>query len=184
MTNIMENYQLRPIAEQDLHLVLEWRNSETIHSCMLTDHRITWEEHFNWFQRMKSQTPKRNFVFAYRGHPIGYIGYTEFDEENHTCSPGAYLAPDAAAPTEAALCLFYTSIDYAFTQLDMIRLNTDVFADNERALKLDLFLGYEIHHEEDHHVIKNGQDKLVYRLILDKDHWQSYINSLTQYLSL
>ena len=182
--DIMEKYQLRPIEERDLQAVLEWRNSESVHSRMLTDHMITWEEHYQWFQRMKSQTPKRNFVFDYQDRPIGYIGYTEFDEDNHICSPGAYLAPSVSVPKEAALCLFYTSIDYAFTQLGMVCLNTDVFADNVRALKLDLFLGYEILHEENHHVMKNGQKKLAHRLSLDKNRWLSHKDGLAQYLSI
>lgn len=181
--NVLGNYQLRPLEEKDLKTVLAWRNADAIHSQMLTDHKITWEEHYGWFQRMKEQTLKRNFVFFYQGTPIGYIGYTEFDEDGHTCSPGAYLAPGINAPKEAALCLFYTSIDYAFEYLGMVRLNTDVFADNKRALKLDTFLGYEIIHDEDHHVTKNGQEKLVYRLVLDKEKWKKHKEELMPYIS-
>ena len=63
MVQILSEYTLRPIGEQDLKLVLEWRNSKRVHSQMLTDHKITWEEHYAWFQRMKEQPIKRNFVF-------------------------------------------------------------------------------------------------------------------------
>lgn len=41
----MEEYSVRPLEEKDLRLVLDWRNSERVHSKMLTDHKITWEEH-------------------------------------------------------------------------------------------------------------------------------------------
>ena len=132
--NKIMNYTLRPLEEKDLPLILEWRNSDRVHSQMLTNHRITWDEHYAWFQRMKEQSIRRNFVFEYRGKPIGYIGYIEFDEEQHSCSPGAYLGENIVAPKDAALCLFYASIEYAFTELNMKRLNTDVFADNKRAL--------------------------------------------------
>lgn len=181
---VIKNYSLRALEERDLRLILEWRNSNRVHEQMLTDHKITWEEHNNWFQRMKEQRIKRNFVFEYQGEPIGYIGYTEFDEEKHTCSPGAYMGENVNAPMEAALCLFYTSIEYAFTNLNMLRLNTDVFADNKRALKLDYFLGYERNSDEDHYVEKNGNKKLAYRLLMDKNKWLSHKMTLVDYLSI
>lgn len=178
----MKEYSLRPIEEKDLRLILSWRNAERIHEQMLTDHRISWEEHYEWFQRMQSQTLKRNFVFEYLGTPVGYIGYTEYDEEKHTCSPGAYLGENINAPHDAALCLFYTSIDYAFVHLGMQKLNTDVFADNKRALKLDKFLGYEIVTDKNHYVTKNGVSKLTYRLELDRDKWLENKKNLAIYL--
>ena len=177
------NYTLRPLEEKDLPIILEWRNSEKVHSKMLTDHKITWEEHYSWYQRMKGQPIKRNLVFEYNETPIGYIGYTEFDDEKHTCSPGAYLGENIIAPKDAALCLFYASIDYAFTKLNMLKLNTDVFADNKRALKLDEFLGYEIIQSETHYIVKNGKEKLTYRLVLDKEKWLNHKKSLQSYLS-
>lgn len=35
----MEEYSVRPLEEKDLRLVLDWRNSERVHSKMLTDHK-------------------------------------------------------------------------------------------------------------------------------------------------
>ena len=133
---------------------------------------------------MKGQPIKRNLVFEYRDTPIGYIGYTEYDEEQNSCSPGAYLGENIEAPKDAALCLFYTSIEYAFMELNMQRLNTDVFADNKRALKLDKFLGYEIIVADDHYVQKNGKEKLTHRLVLTKEKWLRYKQSLRSYLSV
>ncbi len=181
---VIKQYTVRPLEEKDLRLILDWRNSDKVHSQMLTDHKITWDEHYGWFQCMKEQTVKRNLVFEYQGEPIGYIGYTEYDEEKHTCSPGAYLGENVIVPKDAALCLFYTSIEYAFAQLNMLRLNTDVFADNKRALKLDKFLGYEIITDENHYTNKNGQEKLTYRLVLDKKKWLKHKQSLQSYLSI
>lgn len=43
------NYTLRPLEEKDLPIILEWRNSEKVHSKMLTDHKITWEEYYSWY---------------------------------------------------------------------------------------------------------------------------------------
>lgn len=183
MTEFMD-YILRPFEDKDLLVILEWRNSDKVHSQMLTDHKITWEEYYSWFQRMKEQPVKRNLVFEYKGEPIGYIDYTEYDDKNHTCLPGAYLGENISTPKDAALCLFYASIEYAFTELNMERLNTDVFADNKRALKLDKFLGDEIIAEDDHYVTKNGREKLTHRLVMTKEKWLIPKKSLHSYISV
>ena len=183
MTEVFHEYHLRPMEERDLRLVLGWRNSPKVHDMMLTDHEITWDEHDTWFKRMDAQPIKRNFVFVYQGKPIGYIGYTEYDKDHHTCSPGAYLGNVSNLPPDAALCLFYVSVDYAFQYMDMIQLNTDVFADNTRALKLDTFLGYDIDHTQDHQTIKNGKERLTYRLIMTKDKWFKQKEKVAKYFS-
>ena len=59
----MSEYSLRPLEERDLQMVLQWRNSERVHSKMLTDHKIVWEEQFAWFQRIKDNPIKRNLIF-------------------------------------------------------------------------------------------------------------------------
>ena len=183
MSEIVREYHLRPIEERDLRLLLDWRNSSKVHDMMLTDHEITWEEHYAWFQRMEAEPIKRNFVFTYQGKSIGYIGYTEYDEDCRTCSPGAYLGGVSNLPPDAALCLFYVSVDYAFQYMDMLQLNTDVFADNRRAIKLDTFLGYDIDHTQDHQVKKKGEEKLAYRLIMTKDKWLKQKENVAKYFS-
>ena len=175
-------YTLRPIEEKDLRIILKWRNSDKVHSQMLTNHKISWDEHYSWFQNMKKQAVKRNFVFEYDGESIGYIGYTEYDETNHTCSPGVYLGDNVTAPKDAALYLFVASIEYAFYKLNMQKLNTDVFADNKTALILDEFLGYEIVPNKEHYVVKNGEEKLTYRLILSKEKWLKHKKILQSYI--
>ena len=109
----MSEYSLRPLEERDLQMVLQWRNSERVHSKMLTDHKIVWEEHFAWFQRIKDNPIKRNLIFEFLGRPIGYIGYTEYDEEKGCCSPGAYLG-ETEVPIDAGITLFYMAVEYAF----------------------------------------------------------------------
>lgn len=139
----MEEYSVRPLEEKDLRLVLDWRNSERVHSKMLTDHKITWEEHLAWFQRSKDNPVKRNLVFCYQDRPIGYIGYTEYDDVNMICSPGPYLG-ETDVPIDAGITLFYIAVEYAFAELHMKSLETSVFKSNKQAMRIDKFLGYKM----------------------------------------
>ena len=97
----IHGYRLRPMRREDLRRVLDWRNSERVHSKMLTNHQITWEEHVAWFERHETDTPSHALVFEHDGRPIGYAGYTEFDEAQQSCSPGAYLGETEAVPMDA-----------------------------------------------------------------------------------
>lgn len=164
------DYSIRPIEERDLELLLNWRNSERIHSLMLTDHKITWEEHYQWFKKISEYEPKRNFVFEYKNKPIGYMGYTDYDEINKTCSPGAYLGDvERDVPIDAALYLFYIAVEYAFKVLKREALITTVFKNNKRALKIDKILGYEIIAEDQG--IKNNILTDIYILKMTKEIW-------------
>lgn len=69
MSEIVHEYHLRPIEECDLRLLLDWRNSPKVHDMMLTDHEITWDEHYAWFKRMETEPIKRNFIFRIKENP-------------------------------------------------------------------------------------------------------------------
>ncbi len=169
MKLISDNYSIRGIREEDLKMLLSWRNSDRIRNVMLTDHEITWEEHYNWFKRNEQNYPPRNLIFEYKGMPIGYIGYTDYDEDHKTCSPGCYLGDAAVIPIDAGFVLFVTTIDYAFKILDMKVLRTEVFKNNKRVVKLDKILGYRI--TNINKVSKNGNLEETYTMELLHSEW-------------
>lgn len=162
-----KDYSIKEIQEEDLKMLLKWRNSQRIHALMLTDRIISWDEHYNWFCKNKANKPARNFIFYYKNIAIGYFGYSDYHEE--FCSPGGYIGDIANAPIDAALVLFSFGIEYAFKTLNMKYLQTEVFCENKKALKLDLLLGYKIIGENE--VIKNGKKTRTFILKINKDEW-------------
>lgn len=169
----MDEYTFRALEERDLELVFKWRNSKRVHSKMLTDHKIAWKEHVAWFQRIKDNPIKKNLIFEFLGRPIGYIGYTEYDEEKGCCSPGAYLG-ETDVPIDAGITLFYMAVEYAFTKLKMERLETSVFKSNKLAMKIDKFLGYKEIPESDEVFIKDGKEEVAVRMFMTRDEWNKH----------
>ena len=169
MITISDEYSIRAIREEDLEMLLAWRNSERIRSVMLTDHVITWEEHYNWFKKNEHNEPPRNLIFEYKGKAIGYIGYTEYDETNRSCSPGCYLGEEQNVPIDAGMVLFITTMDYAFKYLHMDFLKTEVFKKNKRVVKIDKLLGYQVIGENV--VIKSGVTEQTYIMQLLRNEW-------------
>ncbi|MCR4818825.1 MAG: UDP-4-amino-4,6-dideoxy-N-acetyl-beta-L-altrosamine N-acetyltransferase [Fretibacterium sp.] len=140
------DYSMRPIEEGDLRQILEWRNSDEVHSMMLTDHKITWEEHCRWFEKIQQEPVKCHFVFEYQGHPVGYIGYNDFDESARTCTPGMYLGDRKTAPADAGLYLSYMAGKYAFEELGVEKIILEIFSKNKRALSINNMTGQEGEH--------------------------------------
>ena len=82
---------LRPMNEDDLEMVLDWRNSEYVRKFMLTDHIIKLDEHQKWFQNTRSNPTCEWSIVEYKSTPVGVISITEIKEKDGTCSWGMYI---------------------------------------------------------------------------------------------
>ena len=165
-------YGIRHICEEDLPMLLNWRNSPEIHSKMFTDHKITPEEHRAWFKRIQDDPIKKNFIFTYEGQSVGYLGYSVFDKDNNIYSGGSYIGEQQKCPIDAGVFLFYISSEYAYTKLGIEKTCTEVLAENKRALRLNKFFGWKPNHDYDYYVMKDGKKKLVYRGFNSKKDWE------------
>lgn len=165
-------YILRPIEQKDLPILLEWRNSERISSEMLSTHKITWEEHEAWFKRIRQQKTPRNFVFCYEEQVIGYMGFSDWDEENKRCSSGSYLGVITNVPIDAGLFLDYMGLEYIFSQTEMNKVWSYVFEHNKRAYKLNLLLGYKDEGYLRQHFLQNGKLRDVHVIGILRSEWK------------
>jgi UDP-4-amino-4,6-dideoxy-N-acetyl-beta-L-altrosamine N-acetyltransferase len=163
------DYSMRPVREEDLPLLLAWRNSERVHSFMLTNHKITWEEHQAWFARIKKSDRPLNFVFEFAGKPLGYIGYAQVDWESGTCDPGTYLGETAPNPAGLLVCEF--TIHYAFMKLNMQKVCARVLAKNARAAKIHEFLGYKQEGYLRRQFLKDGRREDAFLFGLLREEW-------------
>ncbi len=165
-------YVMRPIKAEDLKMILEWRNSPKIHSAMLTEHKITWDEHQKWFERMQKNLVKLNFLVSYLERPIGYIGYTDFNEEISVCNPGIYIGDATNLPSTAGITIQYMSVAYAFDRLNMKRVETYVLEKNEVAIKISKFIGYKEYSIKNCFISKNGQKEQAIYFVLTREDWE------------
>ena len=154
-------YALRPLCEDDLRMVLNWRNSPRVHAKMLTDHKITWEEHVNWFRRIQNDPIKRHFIFTYNDKSVGYVAYNAFDSEKHTCEPGVYIADPKSCPVDADTVMAALLAEYGYTKLGIERMNFDILASNKRVVKLNQLYGCVVERDKDYYVEKDGKRQLV-----------------------
>lgn len=151
------DYGIRKIEEKDLEKLLEWRNSDRIHSMMLTNHKITWQEHKEWFLKISKLSMPLHFIFYYKNNPIGFLGYNDIDVSSKVCHPSLYLGELDNLKANAGIILGKIAIKYAFENMKMHKICVEVLENNTHAYKLNLFLGYKNEGILKKQVYKNGK---------------------------
>ena len=168
---IYQDYSIRPIDYNDLETLLTWRNSERVHSMMLTNHKITWDEHCNWYKNIEKFPVKLNFIYEYKSRSIGYIGYTDYDQNKKTCTLGLYLGEITDLPPKAGIMIYYVGIIYAFNQLKIKKLNMLFLENNNVSLEISRFLGFHSCRDSDYTIEKNEKNIKVVHLCLSEEEW-------------
>lgn len=166
------DYAFRAIEEDDLPILLEWRNSPEVHSKMLTEHVITWEEHLAWYHRISQLDPCLNFAFTYQGKLVGYQGCT-YDREQGIVSPGSYLGVGIFLPVDAGIRMGDMFCEYATSVLKAKKLVVEIFLDNARVLKMNEMCGYKL--QEKLFRKHCGVMKEVAVLAMDIKDWKSHV---------
>jgi UDP-4-amino-4,6-dideoxy-N-acetyl-beta-L-altrosamine N-acetyltransferase len=165
-----KDYQLRPIEEKDLKIVLEWRNSDRIRANMFTDSIITIDQHLTWYEKIKLSNSTVCLVFTYKGQPSGLVSFTDIDFDNNTCSWGFYLGKEDPPPGSGSI-MGFLGLKFAFEKLDIHSVHGEVFAFNIPSIKFHKKLGFVEESRLLEHALKNGKYEDVFLFTLVKDVW-------------
>lgn len=161
---------LRKMLESDLLLVLQWRNSDHVRKNMFTDHIISEQEHFNWFNKIKHDNSKRYFIVEYKTVPFGVTNLTNLDYCNKTGQLGIYIGENRRIKGLGSAALFLTLKIY-FEELHFNKIYAEVFAFNKIAIRLYEKFGFIQENILKNHVPKNGNYEDVYLYSLQKETW-------------
>lgn len=165
-----EDFTLRPMSDNDLPLVLQWRNSERVRANMYTDNIISIKEHQDWFARAKGDPKTKYFVFEYKGTPVGSVNIVQIDDKNSKCYWGFYLG-ELDAPKTSGPAMEFLALEYMFNTLKMRKVYCEVFVFNEPVIKLHKKFGFVEEGKFIGHVLKNNIYEDVASLAIFKNAW-------------
>ena len=131
---------VREMTEQDLDLVLQWRNHIDVRRYMFNQKKIALEEHRNWFERVSQDSSRHQLIFEVNNVPSGAINFSLHDSATNA-DWGFYLAPDAVKGSGHELGL--VALDYAFSKLRLHKVCGEALAFNERSINFHLSLGFK-----------------------------------------
>ena len=176
-----DDYALRPMKEDDLTLVLEWRNSDRIRAVMYTDQYISLDEHYQWYKKVAANDQCCYFIFTIKGVAYGLVNFTSIDKKNNKCMFGFYLGREDA-PKGSGSIMEFLALDYAFLKINARKLSCEVLSFNAPPISLHKKFGF---HEEGclkQHIIKNDAYHDIVQLALFKEQWLEHRKFMTEKL--
>ena len=94
----------------------------------------------------------------------------DYDDENKICSTGMYLGNSKNVPSKAGIMLPYIMRKYAFEEMGITKIKTEIFADNKNALTVSRFLGaLEI---GEYYMDRQGKKELIKQFEMIKEMWE------------
>ena len=138
----MKSVVFEPIKEQDLEMILEWRNAPFVRKNMYTSHEIKLSEHIKWFNNISKDCSKQYFITVIDDVPVGVIGFTEINNVKGLATWAFYTSSDA--PRGSGSYIEYYALEYAFNELALHKLRCEVLGFNQSVVKLHQKFNFSI----------------------------------------
>ena len=137
MTEIVK---IRSMVEEDLALVLSWRNHPEVRRFMLTQHEISLTEHTQWFMLAVQDNTRRLLIVQEQGSPIGYVQFSNV-QPGGVGYWGFYSRPNA--PKGTGIKLGASALNHAFSQLKLFKVLGQAIDTNQASIRLHERLGFK-----------------------------------------
>ena len=133
---------LRRISDGELELMRVWRNDPAVRANMFTQHEISSEEHLIWWNKTKSRSDQKYFMYEMAGRPRGIAAFTSIDLQSKNSAWAFYTSP--SAPKGTGSKMEFLMIEHAFHELKLQKLYCEVLAFNTPVIKLHQKFGFNI----------------------------------------
>lgn len=167
---------LRPLLDDDLAMMLAWRNKPNVRANMYTQHEISLAEHTAWWARTKQKSSQRYFIFECAGQPCGVVSFNDLNVDSKTSFWAFYSGPNA--PKGAGTRMEFLALEYYFKTLKMHKLSCEVLGFNTPVLNLHSKFGFQQEGYFKEHVLLNHCYVDVLRLALFSSNWQEVRNKM------
>jgi UDP-4-amino-4,6-dideoxy-N-acetyl-beta-L-altrosamine N-acetyltransferase len=168
-----ERLEFRPLADlgrDELLTVLAIRNEDPVRRNMYTCHVIGEAEHFAWAERAVGDETMRFFALVLDGEIIGATQFNVISTTHKRADWGAYLSSRCQGKGLGA-AMEVATLDYAFGPLGLEKLNGEVMAFNDRALKVHLGIGFVEEGRRRRHILRNGAWIDIHLIGITREEW-------------
>lgn len=170
--SIETRIKLENLTENELPMLLNWRNKEVIRNVMMNSELISWNQHNQWFNNYQRNQSSQTKIFYFDNIPYGVLNIQGIDVENQKCEWGFYIG-DEYSPLGMGSLLGYASLNYIFQDLGIRKLTAEVLSYNTKSIKFHEKFGFINEGRLRKHIIKNNQfiDIVIYGMF--KEEWFS-----------
>lgn len=169
-----EKLAMRKVEENDLEILMKWRNSPEVSSFLFTDITYTIERQKNWFNKNKED--KENIYFIVEdlnGKKFGEARITNIDLKNKKCEIGAHIGEQEFKGKGLGKEIFRILTDYCFKELGMNKVYLRVFKFNEVAIHVYEKIGFKKEGILRQEILKKGKFEDVIIMCILRNEWKS-----------
>ncbi len=142
--------RLRLLTDDDLPMTLAWRNRDDVRRWFKLSDVISDDAHRAWFTKHQLSDDALMFIVedAVSGEAVGQVSVYAIDREIGEAEVGRFIAAPGASGKGYIRAAIIALIDFAFDELGLERVYLEVFAANERAIRLYESVGFVKHDSE------------------------------------
>lgn len=130
---------IRVVAEDDLPMVLAWRNHPDVRRFMFTQHEIGLEEHHNWFAKASLDSSRCLLIVEEAKQAIGYVQFSQVSDGG-IADWGFYARPNAPRGTGRKLGTM--ALNHAFGPLKLHKVCGQAVGSNQASIAFHQRLGF------------------------------------------
>jgi UDP-4-amino-4,6-dideoxy-N-acetyl-beta-L-altrosamine N-acetyltransferase len=174
----MKDIELILVQEDHIETIRDWRNSEQVKAYMYTDKYITLEDQRKWFESIKGSPKSKYWIISWDKKELGLVSLTNIDTALNSCYWAFYLGDTSVRGAGIGGKVEYKILEYVFENLKLNKLRCEVFAFNEKVIKMHEKFGFrrEAYYRE--HCLKNGKYEDVVGLAILKSEWNQIKDQL------
>lgn len=162
---------LRPITNDDLKLIFNWRNKPEIREYMFNNALIEWNTHLKWFDSLKSNTENDIKIFIEDSKPRGIVQFSKISKYHQTAEWGFYIGDSYRKGLGTLLA--YHALNYIFNDLDIRKLSAQVLSTNEKSLRFHKKIGFIQEGVLRRQIIRDNKIIDVHLLAQFKQNWKN-----------
>lgn len=136
---------LRPITDEDMDLIINWRNSDAVRPYFIYQKPFTKEGHEKWMETMIRSGLGYQFIVCRieDDMPVGCTYLRDYDRENSKIEYGVFLGSEDVKGKGIGTEILGLTLEYAFNQLNIHKVFARAFADNAASVGSFLKGGFE-----------------------------------------
>ena len=133
--------QFIPLTEDDLEIILSWRNSPRVKANMNNDSKILWREHEAWYASLKKDKTREFWLLYQDNRPIGVLNFCGIGSAK--VEWGCYLGETKVWPGSGVL-FEVAALDHASSFYAAELLVAEVLSFNRSAIALHRLFEYPL----------------------------------------
>jgi UDP-4-amino-4,6-dideoxy-N-acetyl-beta-L-altrosamine N-acetyltransferase len=129
------------MTQDDLLMVLTWRNHSDVRRFMYSPHEITLTEHREWFARASHDMTRRLLIVEISKQALGFVQFSQVADSG-TADWGFYVSPEA--PKGSGRMLGVAALNYAFDSLNLKKVYGQVISSNQSSIAFHQRMGFAL----------------------------------------